>query len=273
MSSLFKRYCCAAALFIFAVICLAAEPSLEVSTQKYATKPGEVFPVTYKVLWEGDPGAYTVLPPVLKEVDWGEASLIEVKSKQRGGLNETCMVVGFRTAEAGVYEAPALDIRLIAWTEENTPAIAMLPPEAAALVLSADPVTVSVKSSGAFLLIITGPLLLFLLLAIVIFLRLRRRVRTQERKQEPSFEEQARALLHEARRNRLDGDYYAFYRTLRRACDFAARASGMTDERLCDLLDRRIKDTGYRGQRPSEDDLEGDFKDVEQWLARSGRRP
>jgi len=251
----------------------ASTPSLDVRAQKYTVGPDEYFPVEYRVFWEGPPGACTVLPPSLPTLDWGEAALLEVKTKRTGDVNETSMVVGFRTSEAGTYETPALDIRVLELTEDNTQALAALPPDLAARVLSGAPVTVKVKTSGAYLLTVVLVLSALLGVGLVLVLRQRRRSRRNPGKAKPSFEEESRALLHEARRHRLDGDFYTFYRTLRRACDLAAHASGQPDDRLCALLDQRIKDTGYRGQRPSEDDLEGDFKDVEHCLAQSVRRP
>ncbi len=264
--------------FLIPLLCLfcvrgMAVPSLEVSAQKYTAQPGAFFPVNYKVLWEGSPGAYTVLPPTLPALDWGEAALLEIKSKKDGDTNETCIVVGFRATEAGVYETPPIDLRVVEWMEGHASGITAVPPETTAQVLSAAPVTVTIQSSRTLLFGAIGTLVLLLLSGAVIFLLLRRRARIHRAVEGPGFEEQGQSLLHEARRHRLDGDYYAFYRTLRRACDLAARVSGNQDERLFTRLDDRIKDTGYRGQRPSEDDLEGDFKDVEHWIVRASRRP
>ncbi len=195
-----------------------------------------------------------------------------MNTKSVGEENEVCLAMAFRAPKAGTYEVPALDIRVIEWTSERNPAIAAVAPETAAQVLTAGPVTVTVKSLRAPLVAaLAAPLLL--LGGGLLFWRRRRRDAARREVKESSPEEQGRALLHEARRHRLDGNYYSFYRVLRQTYDLAARVSGRLDERLCIRLDQRIKDTGYRAYRPSEDDLEGDFKEVEQRIGQMNQRP
>ena len=265
-------YALVLALLLVPAMTAGAAPTLEAIPQKYAALPGEFYPVDYKVSWPGDAGAYTVLPPVLPEVPWGEAVLLEVRSRKQGDINETRLVVGFRAAEPGDYEAPALDVRVLEWAGTPSPTVETIAPETPALVLTAAPLTVAVRKSRVPALVL-AVIVTLLLLGMALVWAARRR--TGDRSDAPRLTpaEQGRALLHEARRHRLDGDYYAFYRTLRRACDLAARISDNPDTALCTRLDERIDDTGYRGRRPSEDDLEGDFKDVEQLVARLNAHP
>jgi hypothetical protein len=74
--------------------------------------------------------------------------------------------------------------------------------------------------------------------------------------------EVVQALLHEARRHRLDGDFYAFYKTLQRA----AQTLGLEE---AGALAQRTQAVGYRGVRPTDDDMDGDIKRVELGLART----
>lgn len=248
-----------------------ATPELDVISEKYAAGPGEIYPVAYRVFWEGDPAGYTVLPPVLPVLDWGEASLLEIRSRKMGDVNETRLVVGFTSKETGIFEAPSFDIRVLDWRDDQNTGVLSVSPETPGQVLSTPPVTVTVRRSR-LPVIAAGTLALAAGTALsVIYFRRRRRVRNRQPESSPL--EQGMALLHEARRHRLDGDFYAFYRSLRQACDLAARISQRPNEKLIGVLEQRIKDTGYRGLRPSEDELEGDFKEVELQITRMHERP
>jgi hypothetical protein len=79
--------------------------------------------------------------------------------------------------------------------------------------------------------------------------------------------ERAQTLLHEARRKRLDGDFYAFYQQLTAAVSVA---QAHPDARaLVTRLQERTREVGFKGIRPTEDELDGDAKAaeavVDQW--------
>lgn len=268
----FRTYLWLMVLCIIGASVAVGAPTLDVVTEKYASGPGEAFPVEYRITWEGDPAGHTVLPPALPSLDWGEAALLEVQSRKTGEVNEVRLVVGFTAGEPGVYEAPAFDIRVMDWNDEENTAVLSVSPETPAQVMTTPPVKVTVRRSRLpWTLAIAG--ILAVALGTAVYLRARRKRRSTAKLPDTGPMEQGLALLHEARRHRLDGDYYAYYRALRQAGDLAARESGRPDERLGAVLEQRLKDTGYRGRRPSEDELEGDFKDVEQQLARMNERP
>jgi len=96
-----------------------------------------------------------------------------------------------------------------------------------------------------------------------------RRYRRQERGDavDPSASpaEQVQQRLHEARRHRLDGDFYAYYLCLSRAAAICGR--GAQDE-LGTKLKERARQVGYQGLRPSDDELDSVFRDVEKALRR-----
>lgn len=251
---------------------VVAAPELEVIPQKYSAHPGEVFPVEYTVTWQDAGSLYTVLPPTLPSLDWGEAALLEVRAQSAGNVNKTRVIVGFTAAETGRYEVPAIDFRLMTWSTEENTAVLAVTPETPTQLLTSTPLTIKVSAAGIPVIAAAAVVLLTVLVVGVAAWRFKRGKATDTGAVSLGVMEQGAALLHEARRHRLDGDYYAFYRVLRRTCDLAARVSGTPEERLCARLDARIKDTGYRGLRPTEDDLEGDFKEVEQQVARMNDR-
>lgn len=247
-----------------------ATPTVTVSAQKYVARPGEIFPVEYTVSWEGAAGACTVLPPALPSLDWGQSELLEMRSRSQGECSETRLLIGYSAEEPGTYETPAFDIRVLEWPEGAPASLATITPETPALILSASSVTFTVRSSRLPVILIAGVLTVLVAGALLVW-RMRRN-RSAMVSGQDQMQEHSRDLLHQARRHRLDGDYYAFYRVLRQACDVAERLSDDSTPQLCARLDKRIKDTGYRGMRPTEDELEGDFKDVEQLMARLHQR-
>lgn len=68
--------------------------------------------------------------------------------------------------------------------------------------------------------------------------------------------------MRAAKRLRIEGDYYGFYRELKRAVELGA--PGETD--VSSLLETRAQDAGYRGVRPPEDQMDGDVRSVERLL-------
>lgn len=261
----------AVALLVWAGMGVAG-PDLEVIPQKYSARPGEVFPVEYTFTWQDAGSPYTVLPPALPSLDWGEAALLEVRAQSAGDVNKTRVIVGFTAAETGHHEVPAIEFRLMNWNTEDNTAVLTITPETPAQLLTSTPLTIKVSAVGIPVIVAAIAVLLTVIVVGVAAWRFKRGTAPDTGAMSLSVTEQGAALLHEARRHRLDGDYYAFYRVLRRAYDLVARVSGTPDERLCARLDVRIKDTGYRGLRPTEDDLEGDFKEVEQQVARMNDR-
>jgi hypothetical protein len=78
----------------------------------------------------------------------------------------------------------------------------------------------------------------------------------------PVFEE----ALGCARRHRQEGDFYQFYVGLSRAAG-TLPADGHAPE-LAATLKTRAQETGYRGVRPTDDQMDGDLRDVERAMAR-----
>jgi hypothetical protein len=78
----------------------------------------------------------------------------------------------------------------------------------------------------------------------------------------PVFEEALRC----ARRRRQEGDFYQFYVELSRAAE-ALPAEGQ-DPELAATLKTRAQETGYRGVRPTDDQMDGDLRGLERAMAR-----
>jgi hypothetical protein len=78
----------------------------------------------------------------------------------------------------------------------------------------------------------------------------------------PVFEEALRC----ARRRRQEGDFYKFYVELARAAE-TLEVGGQQPE-LAATLKERAQETGYRGVRPTDDQMDGDLRDLERAMAR-----
>ncbi len=248
----------------------AEAPTASALARTDVVQPGEVFPVDYTISWTGAADAYTVLPPDLPELAWGEAVILESSSQSQDDRHETRITVGYRANVPGAYETPTLTFRFAAWEGAAPTTITTLEETTPAAVLDVAPVLLVFRASQRHWWY-GGALLLALLACVAGYVYFRKRTTPSSNENCLSPSEQARALLHEARRHRLDGDYYLFYKTLLRAHETAAPLASSPDPGTTETLRKRINDTGYRGLRPSDDDIEGDFKRVERLVAQLGQ--
>ncbi len=233
---------------------------VEVNAQKYRVRPGEVFPVEYVVSWEGNPHDYAVLPPTLTEQAWGSAELLEIRTLSQGTRQEVRVIVGYYADEPGDFEIPSLQVRVAEVGESTENSIVALESDAPTQVLDAPPIMMHVRHSRVFIWLGGVFVAICALLGVLYFQARKRAVQTQV--SEPTSREQAQRMLHEARKHRLDGDFYQHYRALARALDLIAEEEPV-EAALRERIGNRIDDTGYRGRRPADDELDGDFRDVE----------
>ena len=77
----------------------------------------------------------------------------------------------------------------------------------------------------------------------------------------------ARELLHHARRNRLDGDLYACYQSLLKSAE-ALQTVNIEAKNVADSIRARIPAVGFQGVRPTDDEMDGLFRDIERIIAR-----
>lgn len=253
---------------MFSALQAASDLTVTASPQKYAALPADAFPVDYTVSWTDSDGDYVVLPPELPMLDWGTATLQELVVS---GTNETRLTVAYRTKEAGTYTVPAFDIRLLEGSTETEATIAKVEEGTPAQVVEAAATEVVFRDSRTGLWV--GGIVTFLALAGgLIWYRARKHRLTSPAESGLSPAERAQELLHEARRSRLDGDFYAFYRALSSALTCIETNASESHAALIEKMKRAIDDTGYRGIRPSDDVMEGDFKDVERLVAQEMQR-
>jgi len=83
-----------------------------------------------------------------------------------------------------------------------------------------------------------------------------------------SSEPSSREFLHEARKHRLDGNYYEYFHTLH---GVAEKIYGRKRQpELANLMKRikeKMNEVGYKGVKPTEAEMDGFWKEVEKYLS------
>ncbi|MFP4499944.1 MAG: hypothetical protein ACLFTT_02995 [Candidatus Hydrogenedentota bacterium] len=238
----------------------AAEPILEqpADTRGYAGYPIDL---AYSLRWDGAPDHYVVFPARLDTVEGVETAVIESSVRREDGQAVATQVVRVVPEEPGTVTVPEVTVRYAAAEDVRAG-------NAAPKAVSADPVTLQVRDYAFVKRVWLGggvAAVVFVVLVILGLVWRRRRRRRNAAVAALSPAERARDVLHAARRHRLDGDFYAYYRALAEA----ARMLGAAGAPLVERLEQRTRAVGYQGMQPTEDALNGDLKDVERALARA----
>lgn len=224
--------------------------------------------VVYTVQWPGDPGAWLIAPPEMPTVTWGSLELAAVEVLEQDGLNTLIYRVGVKAEESGEFEVPTLNFHF----QEGTAELAkdengvVLAPQR---FMKSAPISVSVFAPSA-----PTPSWVYGAAAVVFvvifmggaFYWVRRKPKNAV-DAGASLQEQLIQSLHQARRLRLDGDFYAFYKTL---CEVAGRTARMVDDgpALLTRLQERTQAVGYRGFHASDETMDADWREVERAVAR-----
>lgn len=225
---------------------------------------GDALKLGYSLSWEDGGGDYVLLPPVLPELDWGRAELLSLTVRREGSQSLADILIEVIASESGQHNFPPLELKVVPLDTASAENEMLVPlPLSPSELVTTEALSIQIVEGNAFL----KPLLLaavVLLLALVLWHLRRQKKAAASEEPAMSLAEELAALLHEARRFRLDGNYYETYRSLQ-ALAMKCQDHGATPSpALLSRLEEGIKDCGYRGKRPSESDLEGDFKDVEQ---------
>jgi len=272
-----------------------AEPELKVIPQDGPAHPGHAYRIVCEVSWAGNASDYTILPAEADPVDWGTVALTEVKAFVRddaaGARNivsqtieitpqfvkprQTVASTSIPPNKTGSFKTPA--IRIAYFTPEATPPAESAAPPAAAPG-TVPPVSSASPSLGAdpFDLMvcpdrtpiwISGGLGASLLLTALGWWSVRRLRRPQPTlPKTPADLSDVQQAMHSARQHRLDGDFYRFYLDLSRAAE-ALHATGEAPE-LAATFKTRAQEAGYKGARPTDDQMDGDLRDLERAVTR-----
>lgn len=249
--------------FLLAVVSAAASAQPVIDTPRTSVEAvvGQPCTIDYAVHWDGAAGAYAIYPPDGFQLDWGKVADVQTEAVQEEGRATVRHRISVTSSKEGTYEIPALSVRYAApqrvMDAANT---APLP------AVKSEPVTVAVRGGGnpANAAVWVGAAVLTALILLAFLLR--RRQRRPQQQAPLSRAEAVQQSLHAARRCRLDGDFYGYYQALAEA---ARRMAGDAEaDRLAEVMQGRARQVGYQGARPTEDQLDGDQRDVERAFAR-----
>lgn len=228
---------------------------------------GEPEKLTVRIQWDGAPGDYAVLAAGPEATDWASIEVIQMAAETSAGVQTVSQTVRITPSKAGEHTFPALNIAY-GTKEQVAPAAPGSGAEARAYPkLTSAPFQVVVREPiAAGTLWLAGGAAVAILGAGLAVVIIRRRRRKPEAAAALSPIERSQDLLHQARRQRLDGNLYEYYLALAKAIEFVA-ADDQT-RALAASLRERARRVGYQGIRPPDDELDGDIREAERALRR-----
>jgi hypothetical protein len=239
---------------LFAAQALAS-PAVTAPTGPVHGALGDAAHLRYEISWDDADGALAVLPPEVPTLPWGRAWVAESGSD---GPGRAWLVVAVEADDAGEHAFPALRVPLA--------------PAGLGISSVLDVTQVTPADAAAVTVVFSAPWRLGAVPGLVAGLAAvgaaagglwwwRRGAQARAAQAAGDALDAAGALLHAARRQRLDGDFYAHYKSLARAATLGGAA------KLGGQLEEKSQSVGYRGVRPGDDEMDGDLRAVERALA------
>lgn len=251
-----------------------AQPELKVVSDPQPARSGKPYRIICEVAWSGEPAAYAILPAEVQEVDWGEVNVVRTTSEVRDGMNVVSQVIEITPAREGEFESPAIEIPFRSpgdvkqTVEPESPKHPSDPETLPKLRADQFPLLVQPHTTPAWLPVVLGALFFVGATALVLqYWRQRRFSGAAPLAAGPTVDKAAaETALLAAKRCRVEGDFYRAYRELARA----AGLIGADGAAMVERLGMRAQSVGYRGLRPPDDEIEGDFREVERAIASLG---
>lgn len=245
----------------------AQTPVLEVLLEQDKARVDEPYRVMYETSWTGPADQFAIRSADPATVDWATSRVVETSTRQEDGkffITQTIEYVPFESGEFEVlpfivsYFDPA-QLRVAGGASEEEGDAELPEPrilEASAFQLKVRPNLAPYYLSG------TIAVLVALCTGVAYASRRRRRelqaVAAGINVPEPQTVQSA---LNLARQYRLDEKFYEFYKELSRAASLMA--PGTATRTLRGKLEAGAKEVGYRGVRPSDEEMDGVLRDVE----------
>ena len=255
-------------LLALVVLASTAASAAEISVVPPAQPPipGEAAVLTLSL--DPDEGAIPLAP------DTTSLSVPDGVTLEWGGLDAADTPEGpvyTQTLRATASAMGTVTLGGLAYTFINTPAQAPLPgerltSEGQTVTVSAEAVSWEVVRDWRPYLWGGGAAAGVLGIGIIAVVLVRRSRRPQEAAPGGTPAEQAQARLHQARQHRLDGDFYQTYLAFAEAAKIVHPHA--EDCPSPDALQRRAQEVGYKGVRPTDDEMDGAARDLERALAR-----
>lgn len=242
-----------------------AQPTLEFEAPSATARPGQPYAISVRVVWDGDADSVTVLPPEVGEVDWGAVRLGASTTSGEDGHYVVTHTIEIVPSEAGEFTAPVITVP---YSEDKMDALGGAEPLGIPRLLQTETFSVIVRPDRTGLYLAGAVLAIAIVLLLVVLWRrrvARNAVDAQLDARTP--QERAQATLHDARRRRLDGNYYLYYVVLTQAAEILRDAGG--SPALVEKLAAQAQAVGYQGVRPTDDDMDSALRELERALAQS----
>jgi hypothetical protein len=236
-------------------------PSLSVEKPSQAVHVGSSFEVICSVTWAGEPDEYLVLPAELNTLDWATMRVTSLQTEIAEGAPFIKQTIKITPNRVGTFSVP--NIRIPYLLGATLPAGAE--PNTLALVVESFEVTVLEENSNSSLVLAVIVCSLGALLLLGIFFA--RRNRGEQLAEGLSPLEVVQHDLHAAKRHRLDGNYYAFYQDLARVVTRMNDGTAI-EAQLLETMQRRAQEVGFQGVKLTEDEIDGDQRDIERAVVR-----
>ncbi len=242
-------------------------PVLEVQFEQGKARVDEPYRVMYETSWTGPADQFAVLSAEPGTVDWAATRLVDTRSRQEDGkffITQTIEYVPFESGEFEIspfvvsYFDPAqLEDSSNASEEDDATEL----PEPRVLEAGAFAIRVRPNLTPYYL---PGTIALLLVLSTVTAygaMRRKRRLQAAGVGLAVPEPQTVQSALNLARQHRLDGKFYEFYKELVRAASLMV--PGTATRTLRGKLEADAREVGYRGTRPSDDEMDGVLRDVE----------
>jgi hypothetical protein len=251
-----------------------AQPALTIHPDPQPARPGEPYRIICEVAWSGESAAYAILPAEVQEVDWGKVNVVRATSEVRDGINVVSQVIEIKPAREGTFQTPAIEIPFRSpgdvkqTVEPESPKHPSDPETLPKLRADQFPLLVQPHTTPAWLPVVLGALFFVGTAAMVLrYGRRKRPAAPAPAVAGPIVDRAAaEAALLAAKRCRIEGDFYRAYGELARAAGLTGAGGAV----MAEELGGRAQSVGYRGVRPGDDEIEGDFKQVERAIAALG---
>jgi hypothetical protein len=247
-----------------------AEPELKVIPQQQPAHPHQAYKIVCEVTWDGDPALYSIQPAKTESLDWGTMTVTKMDATVRNGTNLVSQTIELVPTKVGEFKTPAITIAFL-HPEDISPSETNAsrtdpPARGASPTLASDPFTLRVQPDRTLAWVSGGLGVLAFSVALGWWFAKRLRGRQAEGASPPPALDVpgAERALQNARQRRINGEYYEYYLELTHAVQVLSPLQPEQD--LAARLKTRANDVGFRGVRPTEDDLDGDLRAVERAL-------
>jgi hypothetical protein len=260
----------AAVIAVVVSVAAGAQPELEVTPGPSAVSVGEAFRITCEVSWSGSPDDYIVLLAEMEPLEWGDVTLLPSMAFVRDGRNVIVQTVEIVAKQVGEVEVPAILIPYLRPEDIQKPEkpdtpmhlnASDAPPK-----LRADPFPLLVQphTTPAWLFGVLGALFFCALAFLGWRFRSRRGIEVTPVDSHGHIDNAAvNRYLEQAKRKRLEGEFYGAYRDMAAAAELLKAR----DPDLAARLTARAQEIGYRSIRPTDDEMDSDFRTIDRILA------